>query len=361
MKAKRFIISGGGTGGHIYPAIAIAIAIQKQWSDAEILFVGAEGRMEMEKVPQAGYEIVGLPIAGIQRKLDWRNVVLPFKVIRSLWKARGVIRKFQPDAVIGVGGYASGPLLWMAGLMGLPTFIQEQNSFAGLTNKWLSKKATKIMVAYPEMERFFPADKIIVTGNPIRFEWHASAYSKSDALRHFGLNEDHPVLLMVGGSLGARAMNQVMEAHLEELLNKGYQVIWQTGKNYQPNAQWSGKRGLWVGPFINEMHQAYTAADAIVSRAGAMSISELSLVGKPTAFVPSPYVSEDHQTHNAMALVKDGAALMIKESELKEQWMGVIDELMKKSAENEHRCHQLLRWAKPSASIDIANIISKNI
>ena len=284
--SKRFIISGGGTGGHIYPAIAIAKAIQKREPTAKILFVGAEGRMEMEKVPQAGYEIVGLPIAGIQRKLNWRNLLLPIKVIRSLWKAGKVIKDFKPDAVIGVGGYASGPLLWMASRKGVVSYIQEQNSFAGLTNKWLSKRAKRIFVAYPGMDRFFSKEKMVLTGNPIRFEWEENLFPKSLALSHFGLLEGKPTLLMVGGSLGARAMNQVMEKHLEALLRKGYQIIWQTGKSYHPNAIWNQAAGVWVGPFISEMHQAYAAADAIISRAGAMSISELSLVGKPTAFVP---------------------------------------------------------------------------
>jgi len=361
MMAKRWIISGGGTGGHIYPAIAIAQAIQRRDAQSKILFVGAEGRMEMEKVPQAGYEIIGLPIAGIQRKLDWRNFLLPFKVIRSLWRARQVVKSFQPDAVVGVGGYASGPLLWMASRAGVPTYIQEQNSFAGLTNKWLSQKATKIFVAYPNMQRFFPQQKITVTGNPIRFEWSQDRFSKSIALSHFGLREGKPTLLMVGGSLGARAMNQVMEMHLEELLNKGYQVIWQTGKNYVPQVKWANQEGLWVGAFITEMHQAYAAADAIISRAGAMSISELSLIGKPTAFVPSPYVSEDHQTHNAMALVNDGAALLIKESELASKWQATVDELLSEGGDNERRCQKLQLWAKPQAADEIVDIMYNDI
>ena len=361
MTAKRWIISGGGTGGHIYPAIALAKAIQRQDAQAQILFVGAEGRMEMEKVPHAGYTIIGLPIAGIQRKLDWRNFLLPIKVIKSLWKARQVVKEFQPDAVVGVGGYASGPLLWMASRMGIPTYLQEQNSFAGLTNKWLSKKATKIFVAYPNMHRFFPSQKIIITGNPIRFEWSQDRFSKSDALSHFGLQEGKPTLLMVGGSLGARAMNQVMEIHLETLLGKGYQVIWQTGKNYTPQPKWRSREGLWIGAFITEMHQAYAAADAIISRAGAMSISELSLIGKPTAFVPSPYVSEDHQTHNAMALVNDGAALLIKESELESKWEETVDELLSSGSDNQKRCEKLQLWARPHAADEIVSIMYNDI
>lgn len=359
--SKRFIISGGGTGGHIYPAIAIARAIQKREPTAKILFVGAEGRMEMEKVPQSGYEIVGLPIAGIQRKLNWRNMLLPLKVIRSLWKAGKVIKDFKPDAVIGVGGYASGPLLWMASRKGVVCYIQEQNSFAGLTNKWLSKRAKRIFVAYPGMDRFFSKEKIVMTGNPIRFDWEENLFPKSLALSHFGFSEGKPTLLMVGGSLGARAMNQAMEKYLEALLKKGYQIIWQTGKSYHPNPIWKHEAAVWVGPFISEMHQAYAAADAIVSRAGAMSISELSLIGKPTAFVPSPYVSEDHQTHNALALVNDGAALLIKESELDARWESAIAQLLEKSEENLFRCHKLQQWARPNAADDIVESIYNDL
>ena len=315
----------------------------------------------MEKVPQAGYEIVGLPIAGIQRKLNWRNLLLPLKVIRSLWKAGKVIKDFKPDAVIGVCGYASGPLLWMASRKGVVCYIQEQNSFAGLTNKWLSKRAKRIFVAYPGMDRFFSKEKIVLTGNPIRFEWEENLFPKSLALSHFGLSEGKPTLLMVGGSLGARAMNQVMEKHLEALLSKGYQIIWQTGKSYHPNAIWKQEAGVWVGPFISEMHQAYAAADAIISRAGAMSISELSLVGKPTAFVPSPYVSEDHQTHNALSLVNDGAALMIKESELSTEWESAIEALLSENQENLIRCKKLQQWARPNAADDIVQSIYNDL
>ncbi len=361
MRELRFIVSGGGTGGHIYPAIAIAMAIQRRFPDSKILFVGAEGKMEMEKVPLAGFEIVGLPIAGIQRKWDWKNFLLPLKVLRSLWKAGRLIKRFQPTAAIGVGGYASGPLLWSAAHRGVPCFIQEQNSFAGLTNKWLSKKATNIFVAYPNMNRFFDNDKIVLTGNPIRFEWNQHLYPKEAALRHFGLESNKPTLLMVGGSLGARAMNQTMEYYLSEILAKGYQVIWQTGKSYQPADKWMATSGLWVGNFIHEMHQAYAAADAIISRAGAMSISELSLVAKPTAFVPSPYVSEDHQTHNAMALVEDGAAMLINERQIREQWMETILQLLSDDEANKKMCLQIAKWARPNAADDIVIEITKRL
>jgi UDP-N-acetylglucosamine--N-acetylmuramyl-(pentapeptide) pyrophosphoryl-undecaprenol N-acetylglucosamine transferase len=358
---NKVIISGGGTGGHIFPAVAIAQEIQRQNPKAQILFVGAEGRMEMEKIPALGYEIVGLPIAGIQRKLDWKNLMLPFKLLRSLWKARSVIGRFRPDAVIGVGGYASGPTLRVAQSMGIPTFIQEQNSFAGVTNKLLAKGAKQIFVAYPNMERFFPKEKIVLTGNPIRFVWDENRYPKEEARRHFGLHPDRKTILMIGGSLGARAMNQAMEKNLEEMLSSDVQVIWQTGKNYIPQEKWKENENVWVGPFITEMHQAYAAADFIISRAGAMSISELSWVAKPTLFIPSPYVAEDHQTHNAMALVNDAAALLIKEKDIDEQWMKVIHEVLQGKVNTQEMCSRLSHWAKPHAAKDIVFEINNSI
>jgi len=355
------IISGGGTGGHIFPAIAIAQEIQRQYPKAQILFIGAAGRMEMEKVPSFGYPIVGLPIAGIQRKWDWKNFLLPFKIVKSLWLARAEMKKFKPDAVIGVGGYASGPTLRMAQWMDIPTFIQEQNSFAGVTNKLLAKKATQIFVAYPNMDRFFPKEKVLLSGNPIRFKWDANRYPKSEARSHFELDPERKTILMIGGSLGARAMNQAMDQYLEEILEWGVQVIWQTGKNYIPQEKWTKHPQVWVGPFITEMHQAYAAADCIVSRAGAMSISELSWVAKPTAFVPSPYVAEDHQTHNAMALVKDGAALLIKEKDIQAQWLPVLKQLIDSVESNGEMSDRLLRWAKPDAAEVIVRSISQSI
>lgn len=358
---NKVIISGGGTGGHIFPAVAIAQEIQRQYPQAQILFVGAEGRMEMEKIPALGYEIVGLPIAGIQRKLDWKNLLLPFKLLRSLWKARRVIAKFKPDAVIGVGGYASGPTLRVAQSMGIPTFIQEQNSFAGVTNKLLAKRAKKIFVAYPNMERFFPLDKIVLTGNPIRFIWDNNRYPKAEAREHFGLDRSRTTILMVGGSLGARAMNQTMEKYLPMMLTYDMQVIWQTGKNYIPQNQWKTNDRVWVGPFISEMHQAYAAADFIISRAGAMSISELSLVARPTLFIPSPYVAEDHQTHNAMALVNDQAAMLIKEAQIDQQWPEMIQRVMRGDIQADKMCTNLKTWAKPHAARDIVMEINKSI
>ena len=355
------IISGGGTGGHIFPAIAIAQEIQRQFPSAKILFIGAKGRMEMEKVPAFGYPIVGLPIAGIQRKWEWKNFLLPFKVVKSLWMARQEMKRFHPDAVIGVGGYASGPTLRMAQLMGIPTFIQEQNSFAGVTNKLLSKKANHIFVAYPEMGRFFDEKKIVVSGNPSRFQWDAQRYPSGAARDHFQLDPHKKTLLMIGGSLGARAMNQAMDEFLEEMLQWDIQVIWQTGKNYIPQEKWKNHPRVWVGPFITEMHQAYAAADWIVSRAGAMSISELSWVAKPTVFVPSPYVAEDHQTHNAMALVNDGAALLIKEKNIKTEWLPLLQQLVKGEMDTSEMSRKMLHWAKPNAAHDIVKKIAQTL
>ncbi len=357
---NKVVISGGGTGGHIFPAIAIAQELERQYPNIQILFVGAKGRMEMEKVPQFGYNIVGLPIAGIQRKLNWKNLLLPFKILWSLILAIKLIWQFKPDAVIGVGGYASGPTLWAAHALGKKIFIQEQNSFAGVTNKILSKKATRIFTAYPGMERFFPKEKIMQTGNPIRFVWDNERYPKLEALAHFGLQEGKKTILMVGGSLGARAMNQTMEANLDALLELNVQVIWQTGKNYLPQSKWKETPGLWVGPFIHEMHHAYAAADIIVSRAGAMSVSELCLVAKPTIFVPSPYVAEDHQTHNAMALVEVQAALMIREKSLSEMWMSTLKDLLDGKVDVVTMTKNMQLWSRPNASTDIVNQLKKD-
>ncbi len=310
----RVIISGGGTGGHIFPAIAIAKAILRERPDAEILFVGAEGRMEMEKVPQAGFKIIGLPIMGIQRRLTLQNLKVPFKIIASILKARKIIREFKPDIAIGVGGYASGPLLRTASSMGVKTLIQEQNSYPGITNKVLSKKAEKICVAYDNLEAFFPKEKIVLTGNPVRAEVTQIQNKKVEAFNHFDLNSDKPVLLVIGGSLGALTINRAIEKFAESLTASGLQIIWQTGKNFKSERA-HALPGVHAHTFIKEMDYAYAAADIIVSRAGAMSISELCLVKKPCILVPSPNVSEDHQTKNAMALVNKGAAVLVKDSE----------------------------------------------
>ena len=333
---KRIILSGGGTGGHIYPAVAVAEALKRRYgSEVEILFVGAEGKMEMEKVPALGYDIVGLPILGIQRKFTWKNLTVPFRLIGSVLKARKVIRTFRPDAVVGFGGYASGPVLWTAQQMGVPTVIQEQNSFAGVANKILSRKAKRICVAYEGMERFFPAEKIVMTGNPLRGTFGRGSVERSKALEHYGFNTELPVILVVGGSLGTRTLNNMMKSWVATLDGEApVQVIWQTGKFYEREMrEFLAKHPtshIWQGAFIERMDYAYEAADLVISRSGACTVSELCLVGKPTLFVPSPNVAEDHQTKNAMALVEKGAAVMVRDSEAVEQAIPKALELLAK-------------------------------
>lgn len=319
---KKIILSGGGTGGHIYPAVAAAEALRRRWGDrVEILFVGADGKMEMEKIPPLGYPIVGLPVAGLQRRLDWHNLLLPFKVFRSLKLARRTIRAFGADIVVGFGGYASAPVLKMAQWMGKPTVIQEQNSYAGLTNKWLARCADRICVAYDGMERFFPKEKIVMTGNPLRGKFSAEGVDRREALEHFGLSGRKPVLLVVGGSLGTRTLNEMMKQWIVSLQGgeAPVEVIWQTGKYYEREmrlfADAHPVAGLWQGAFIDRMDLAYGAADMVISRSGACTVSELCLAGKPTLFVPSPNVAEDHQTKNAMALVRRDAALIVRDRE----------------------------------------------
>ena len=318
---KRVIVSGGGTGGHIYPAVAVAEALKRRYgNDVEILFVGAEGKMEMEKVPALGYKIVGLPILGIQRQFTWKNLTVPFRLIGSILKARKVIRQFKPDAVVGFGGYASGPVLWVAQQMGVPTLIQEQNSFAGVANKILAHKAKRICVAYDGMEHFFPAEKITMTGNPLRGTFGRGTVEHSKALEYYGFNESLPVVLVVGGSLGTRTLNNMMKAWVATLGGKApVQVIWQTGKYYEREMREflaeHPTENIWQGAFIERMDYAYEAADLVISRSGACTVSELCLVGKPTLFVPSPNVAEDHQTKNAMALVEKDAAVMVRDAD----------------------------------------------
>jgi len=315
----RIIISGGGTGGHIFPAIAIADALKLAIPGVSILFVGAEGRMEMEKVPAAGYEIEALWISGIQRRLTLKNLLIPFKLIHSSLKARQIIRRFKPSAVVGVGGYASGPTLRAAASMGIPTILQEQNSYPGITNKILARKASKICVAYEGMEKYFSADKIVVTGNPVRKDIAVQAGSRDEALKFFGLDPSKPVILAVGGSLGARTINQSVQNGLKELVELDIQLIWQTGKLFSVQAAESvlffENSGIRQMPFINRMDLAYAAADVVISRAGAISISELCITGKPCILVPSPNVAEDHQTKNAMALVSREAALLVTDAD----------------------------------------------
>lgn len=338
---NRVIISGGGTGGHIFPAIAIANRLKLEFPSIEILFIGAEGKMEMTKVPEAGYKIEGLPIRGLQRKLSASNLSLPFKVLKSLQKAKNIIKNFNPDVVIGVGGYASAPTLYQASKMHIPTVIQEQNSFPGKTNRILSKKVNKICVAYEGLEQFFPKDKIELTGNPVRKEVIQLTGDKREALNFFGLNPNQSVILVVGGSLGARTLNESFIEKIQTLQANDVQLILQCGKAQYAamQAYTKGMRmhGIVIKEFIKEMNIAYEAADVIVSRAGAIAIAEMSIIGKPTILVPSPNVAEDHQTKNAMALVKDDAAVMVKDGEAREKLVNTALHLLK----DEDRCRSL--------------------
>jgi len=359
---RRVIISGGGTGGHIFPAIAIANALKRIDNAMEILFIGALGRMEMEKIPKAGYRIEGLPIAGIQRKLTWKNLVLPYKVIQSLMKARMMIKNFQPDAVIGVGGYASGPVLFAATMMKVPSLIQEQNSYAGITNKILGKRVKKICVAYEGMEKFFAVEKIVVTGNPVRKDIVNLETKRDEALKFFGLTTEKKVLLIIGGSLGAGTINESIRMNLEKLFEEGIQIIWQTGKGYyEKNAEAAKKFSdrIKVHQFIDRMDLAYAAADVVISRAGALSIAELCIAKKPCVLVPSPNVAEDHQTKNAMALVNKNAALLVKDSEAKEKLVETLLNLMKDNSLSQTLKTNIAALAKPNADDDIANEVLK--
>lgn len=329
--AKRIIIAGGGTGGHIFPAIAIANALRKIDPDTEILFVGAKGKMEMEKVPQAGYRIEGIDIAGFNRSSLIKNIGLPYKLVKSFLQVKNIVRDFRPDGVIGVGGYSSFPVLRYAQTKGIPTFIHESNSFAGKSNILLGKKATKVFVATDGMEKFFPAGKIVITGNPVRKSIVEASIGRGEALKFFGLEEDKPSVLAVGGSLGAKSINEALDQHLDELLASGLQLIWQTGKPYAAKAKQRahGRPGVWVNDFITQMEYAYSAADMVISRAGAMAIAELCVAQKPVVFVPYPFAAEDHQTVNAKNLVQKGAAIMIKDSDAGEKVVATIIELSK--------------------------------
>lgn len=321
--SKRVIIAGGGTGGHIFPAIAIARALQKKDSAIEILFIGARDKMEMEKVPEAGYPIEGLDIAGFNRSSLIKNVSLPFKVLKSMIRVRNILKNFKPGAVIGVGGYSSFPVLRAAQILGIPTFIHESNSFAGKSNKMLAKKATRIFTGTDGMEKFFPATKIIISGNPVRREIAESIVTKEEAIKFFSLEQGKKTLLILGGSLGARSINEAVDKGLDDLLDAGLQVIWQTGKPYGEagKKRGQGKDSVRVHEFIRQMDMAYAAADIVVARSGAMTVAELCVVQKPVLFVPYPFAAEDHQTVNAMRLVDKNAALMVKDSEAAEKLM----------------------------------------
>ncbi|WP_373520008.1 undecaprenyldiphospho-muramoylpentapeptide beta-N-acetylglucosaminyltransferase [Aquiflexum sp.] len=358
----RIMISGGGTGGHIYPAIAIANAWKEKHPDAEILFVGAEGKMEMQKIPEAGYKIEGLKIAGLQRSLSLSNLSFPFKLLGSINKSKKLLAEFGPSAVVGVGGYASGPLLYAAQGKGIPTLIQEQNSYAGLTNKLLAKKAKKICVAYPNMEKFFPKDRIQYTGNPVRKDILDLEGKKEKALNHFGLETGKKVLLVLGGSLGARTINQAVLADMKAFEEDGYQLLWQCGKFYYSDMAYKVKdarlQHIHVLEFIKEMDLAYAAADIVVSRAGALSVSELSLVGKPVVFVPSPNVAEDHQTKNAMAYVNAEAAVLLRDSEAVGKLKIVIDQVMADTKKAETLGENIKAMAKPKAAEEIVEALT---
>lgn len=358
---KKFILSGGGTGGHIYPAIAIADELKKRYPDAEFLFVGANDRMEMQRVPQAGYSIKGLQIAGIQRKLSLKNLLLPFKLLKSLYQARQIIQKFQPDAVIGTGGYASAPTLKAAQWLKVPYFIQEQNSFAGITNKWVSKKANKIFVAYQNMEKFFPKAKIQITGNPIREGLTAIQDKNKNAFESFSLDENKFTLLVLGGSLGAKSINQLISSNLSFFQENEVQILWQCGKFYYDKYKEKQTEMVQVRPFIENMNDAYAVADVIISRAGASSVSELCVVGKPVIFVPSPNVAEDHQTKNAQAIVDEKAAILVKETELKDNFQKIFLEIFNDKEKRKILSENIKALAKPNATKQIVDEIIKII
>ncbi len=353
------MIGGGGTGGHIFPALAIAQEIRRRMPGAELLFVGAKGRMEMTKVPEAGYEIVGLPIAGLQRSFSLDNLSLPVKVFSSLQQAMGLVRKFKPDVIIGVGGYASFPLLLAAMVLNVPYLIQEQNSFAGLTNKLLSKRAKSICVAFPEMNRFFPRRKISLTGNPVRNDLTENHISQYDGLMHFGLQAGKPTLLVMGGSLGARTINKAVAASLSSWKNQGFQLIWQTGNAFAEKAKELLAQDYFPGfvtmPFIKDMAQAYAAADLVVSRAGALSVAEICVCGKASILVPSPNVAEDHQTKNALSLVNEEAALMIPDAKAESQLDSMVTELLSHPEALDVLAMNAHKLARPDATEQIVN------
>ena len=363
----KYLISGGGTGGHIFPAVSIANALREADPSCEILFVGALGRMEMERVPQAGYPIIGLPVKGFDRSHPWRNIRVVIDLLRSMSQARKIVRDFRPDVGIGVGGYASGAAMKMAAKMGVPILLQEQNGFAGVTNKLLKDDAKKICVAYEGMERFFPKEKIILTGNPVR--QNLTSGSKEEAIRYFNeefgvnFNAEKKTLLIIGGSLGARTINQSIIAHLNKLIDSNVQVIWQTGKNYLADC----KKALDALPhnniictdFVSQMPLAYALADLVISRAGASSISELCLLGKPSILVPSPNVAEDHQTHNAMALVKKDAGVLVKDIDAKDQMVATALSLIHDTARLEALRANILTLALPDSAKRIAEEVMK--
>ncbi|GGB82521.1 UDP-N-acetylglucosamine--N-acetylmuramyl-(pentapeptide) pyrophosphoryl-undecaprenol N-acetylglucosamine transferase [Flavobacterium suaedae] len=360
MGNKKFILSGGGTGGHIYPAIAIANELKKRFPNCEILFVGAKDKMEMQKVPQAGYEIKGLWISGIQRKLTLQNLMFPVKLMSSLLKSQKIVNKFKPDVVIGTGGFASGPLLRAASSQRIPTVIQEQNSYPGITNKWLSFKASKICVAYENLDKFFPADKIVFTGNPVRQDLISIDKKRGEAVKEFNLDPEKKTLLVLGGSLGARRINQLIAKELSWIVAQGVQIIWQCGKLYHEGYKKYGEQeGVTVLSYIDRMDLVYAVADVIVSRSGASSVSELCIVGKPVMFIPSPNVAEDHQTKNAQAVVDNEGAVMLKETQLDTQFEPEFKELVENEEKRQKLSQNIKQMAKPNATKDIVDEIVK--
>jgi len=364
MAKLKFILSGGGTGGHIYPAIAIANELKLRFPDAEFLFVGAKDKMEMQKVPQAGYKIKGLWIAGLQRRLTFDNTLFPVKLLSSLLRARSIIRDFNPDAVIGTGGFASGPLLQVAAIAGIPSVIQEQNSYPGITNKMLSRRADKICVAYENLDRFFPKSKIALTGNPVRqdlLEISGKAKRK-EAIEYFNLDADKKTLLVLGGSLGSRRINQLIAKEMVNFTAQNVQVIWQCGKfYYEEYNHFSDNKTVQVMAFIDRMDLVYAAADVVISRAGASSVSELCIVGKPVVFIPSPNVAEDHQTKNAQAIVDKKGAILIKEVELDTRFENIFNGLLSNENLQKELSENISKLAKPDATKDIVEEIVKLI
>jgi len=361
MKPWRIIISGGGTGGHIYPAIAIAQEIQNRQEQADILFVGASDRMEMQMVPKAGFKIIGLWISGIQRKLRLSNLMFPFKLLSSMLKARSIIKKHQPDIVIGTGGFASAPLLKMANIMKYPSLIQEQNSYAGVTNKWVANQADAICVAYDNMERYFPKEKITWTGNPVRQDLIDNTLSRSEALSKFKLQQNKQTVLIIGGSLGAMMINKTIAKHIQVFKAQDCNLIWQCGAYYYDDYKSYNSKTEKVFKYIDDMQAAYAAADIIISRAGAGSVSELSLVGKPVIFIPSPNVAENHQYKNAKSVADHNAAICIEEKDLNDQFEPTLAELLKNKDKQKSLSENIKILAKPNATKDIVDIVENII
>jgi UDP-N-acetylglucosamine--N-acetylmuramyl-(pentapeptide) pyrophosphoryl-undecaprenol N-acetylglucosamine transferase len=363
QKHRRIIISGGGTGGHVFPAISIANALKRIDQDTEILFVGAENRMEMKMVPAAGYRITGLPVAGFRRGLYISNITVVIKLFKSLIQAGKIIKEFKPDVAVGVGGYASGPILWQAARMRIPTLIQEQNSYAGVTNKLLAKKASTICVAYEGMEKYFPAEKIIKTGNPVRHNYENLDNLRHEALAFFRLSDNSPVILVLGGSLGAGSINKSLTGNLEKMINSGCQWLWQTGPDYYDKINailpLSSEKNISIHDFINRMDYAYAAADIIVSRAGAGTISELCLVGKPVILVPSRNVAEDHQTKNALALLYKDAAMLVRDDDAEKHLVDTVIRLVSNSDDRKFLSSNIRQMAEKDADFRIAREVIK--